>query len=142
MRDTAAPRAHSVVPAQGGGLPLARSRWRQRRSQPAGSSDEYAIRHNIDGGRLKVETRSQGGQAVVVVANTGHEIRPDEIGRLFEPFRRLEGDRTRSVRGSGLGLWIVRSVVEAHGGEVRSAPRPGGGLVVEVFLPSARRASP
>lgn len=97
---------------------------------------ENAVRHNIDGGWVEVATRSDDRWAVLTVANTGREIRPDELSRLFEPFRRLEGDRTRSERGAGLGLSIVRAVVDAHGGRVRAVPRAGGGLEVEVRLPT------
>jgi signal transduction histidine kinase len=63
-------------------------------------------------------------------------IDADEVDGLFEPFRRLGADRLAG-RGAGLGLSIVRSVVAAHGGRVTARPRPGGGLIVEVFLPKA-----
>ena len=89
---------------------------------------------------MHVATRSEDGRAVVTVANTGAEIRPEELSRLFDPFRRLERDRTRSGRGAGLGLSIVRAVVDAHGGELRAAPRTGGGLEVEVRLPTTPAA--
>ena len=98
---------------------------------------ENAVRHNTEGGWVEVGTRCDAGRAVLTVANTGPEIRPEEVSRLFEPFRRLEGDRTRSARGAGLGLSIVRAVVDAHGGEVRAVPRSGGGLELEVRLPTA-----
>jgi len=74
-----------------------------------------------------------------VVANSGSLIDPGQVDGLFEPFRRLGGDRLAPPGGrgpgAGLGLSIVRSVVAAHGGRVTARPRTGGGLVVEVFLP-------
>ena len=103
---------------------------------------ENAVRHNVHGGSIEVTTRVADGRAAVSVANTGPDIGLGEIARLFEPFRRLGGDRTRSVVGSGLGLSIVQAVVRAHGGQVWAAPRPGGGLQVEVRLPTRSPAPP
>jgi signal transduction histidine kinase len=71
----------------------------------------------------------------LIVTNTGPVVPPYEIEALFEPFRRLDAQRTGSDRGVGLGLSIVRSVTRAHGGTVTAAPRDGGGLVVRVVLP-------
>jgi signal transduction histidine kinase len=62
-------------------------------------------------------------------------VPPYEIETIFEPFRRLHGDRLRSDRGSGLGLSIVRVVAEAHSGTVTASPREEGGLTVAVELP-------
>jgi len=105
----------------------------------AGNLIENAIRHNEAGGRLEVVTGPAPDGAAEVhlaVANTGPVIDPADVDGLFEPFRRLGADRLAG-RGAGLGLSIVRSVVAAHGGRVLARPRPGGGLVVDVFLPRA-----
>lgn len=115
-------------------------------SRLAGNLIENAIRHNTGsperpGGRLEVVTgRVDGaGEVRLAVANSGAVIDAADVDGLFEPFRRLGADRVGGAggRGAGLGLSIVRSVVTAHGGRVTARPRPGGGLVVEVFLPSA-----
>ena len=110
----------------------------------AGNLIENAIRHNEPGGRLEVETgpAPDGDEVRLVVANSGPVIDEAEVDGLFEPFRRLGADRVAAggrgaARGAGLGLSIVRSVVAAHGGRIAARPRPGGGLVVEVFLPRA-----
>jgi len=79
------------------------------------------------------------GEVRLAVANSGPVIDAADVDGLFEPFRRLGAERVAG-RGAGLGLSIVRSVAEAHGGRVTARPRPGGGLVVEVFLP--RREPP
>jgi len=71
-----------------------------------------------------------------VVANTGPELDPAEVPGLFEPFRRGGMERT-GTRGAGLGLSIVRAVVDAHGGTVRAKTIAGGGLEVVVSLPAA-----
>ncbi|MDL4817021.1 sensor histidine kinase [Actinomadura opuntiae] len=99
---------------------------------------ENAVRHNRDGGELRVSTRGRDGWAEVEVANTGPAVPRYEIETIFEPFRRLGNDRVRSDRGSGLGLSIVRAIATAHGGTVTAEPRPGGGLVVTARLPSRR----
>jgi signal transduction histidine kinase len=96
---------------------------------------ENAVRHNEPGGWLSVSTGVDDGHATLTVANTGSVVAPYDVGTIFEPFRRLGGDRVRSDRGFGLGLSIVRAVARAHGGEVTAAPRTGGGLVVTARLP-------
>jgi signal transduction histidine kinase len=109
----------------------------------AGNLIENAIRHNDPaGGTLEVVTgpapeagpSSAAGEVRLAVENSGPVIAAAEIDGLFEPFRRSGADRVAG-RGAGLGLSIVRSVAAAHGGRVAARPRPGGGLVVEVFLP-------
>jgi signal transduction histidine kinase len=92
---------------------------------------DNGIRHNVDGGYLQVQTRTDGEVVELVVANGGERIDPERVEELAEPFRRLD----RSGRGFGLGLSIVRSIAEAHHGEaVLSAPAAGG-LEVRVTLP-------
>jgi signal transduction histidine kinase len=94
---------------------------------------DNAIRHNIRGGWLEIGTRPAGDAAELRVANSGAMIAPDELVSLTEPFRRLD----RSYDGFGLGLSIVRSVAEAHGGSVVLSAPATGGLVVVVRLPTA-----
>jgi signal transduction histidine kinase len=97
---------------------------------------QNGVRHNAPGGWVEVETSvAPDGRARLIVSNTGPAVPPYEVEALFEPFRRLGGERTAGDRGVGLGLSIVRSVTRAHGGEVTASPREGGGLVVQVLLP-------
>jgi len=100
---------------------------------------ENAVRHNEPGGRVEVDTGRAGPLSVVRVANTGPPIPAAQVDTLFEPFRRLEPDRTGSARGAGLGLSIVRSVATAHGGHTTANALPDGGLEVTVALPVDRR---
>ncbi|WP_283137551.1 sensor histidine kinase [Rhizohabitans arisaemae] len=96
---------------------------------------ENAIKYNVRDGEVWVNLRVEDDGAVLTVENTGRPVPPYEIDDLFEPFRRLQGDRIRSSQGSGLGLSIVRAIVDAHRGSLSAAARPEGGLVVTVRLP-------
>src|SRR6185312_6018700 len=70
-----------------------------------------------------------------LVSNTGPAIDPSDLGRLFQPFQRLEGDRAGGADGLGLGLSIVRAIAAAHDAELDARPRPDGGLRVELTFP-------
>lgn len=96
---------------------------------------QNAVRHNAPDGWVEVSTEERGGQASLVVANTGPVVPAYELDNIFEPFRRLRTERTGSDKGVGLGLSIARSAARAHGGHIVAEPRAGGGLVMRVTLP-------
>jgi signal transduction histidine kinase len=99
---------------------------------------ENAVRHNRDGGTVEVRTSRVAGRSTVEVRNDGEVIPPEALSSLLEPFQRL--DRGARGDGVGLGLSIVRSVAEAHGGSVELRARPSGGLIVRVSLPEGNGA--
>jgi len=103
----------------------------------AGNLLENARRYNRPGGGVAVATGLHGGEAVLRVANDGPPLDPEVVARLAEPFER--GGRFGGG-GAGLGLSIVRSVAEAHGGTLTLAARPEGGLLATVRLPAAEPA--
>jgi signal transduction histidine kinase len=95
---------------------------------------DNAMDYNIPGGRVEVTTGIRAGRAVVSVANTGKDVPPEQVDRLFEPFQRL--DRTAGREGHyGLGLSIVRAIATAHEASIVAHARPDGGLAVEVAFP-------
>jgi signal transduction histidine kinase len=106
---------------------------------------DNAIRYNLpEHGEVTVATDTVDGHARLTVENTGPPVPPYEIPSLFEPFRRLPASErladaatTSTSRGAGLGLSVVRSVAQAHGGDVHAFPREGGGLTVQVRLSAA-----
>ena len=97
---------------------------------------ENAVRHNVSGGWVEVTTSTRSGQAVLTVRNGGEPIPPEEISGLFEPFRRLGGERVSQGRGHGLGLSIAAAVATAHHGTMTAEALPGGGLSTLVSLPA------
>src|ERR671930_1637360 len=94
---------------------------------------ENAVGHNRPGGRVSVSTSTRNGHSVVEVVNDGDTLDPATLPRLLEPFQRI--DRGARSDGAGLGLSIVRSVAQAHGGAVSLAACPDGGLRATVTLP-------
>ena len=96
--------------------------------------------HTPAGTPVDVRLAAQGEEVVLEVADAGPGVPPEEAEQIFERFYRTDRSRTRSQGGVGLGLAIVRSVVEAHAGRVSYRPRPGGGSVFRVVLPAASTA--
>jgi signal transduction histidine kinase len=93
---------------------------------------DNALRHNVPGGHVRVATTVTDAKAVLSVTNSGPVIPPTEVDRLFQPFQRLDAQRTHHNDGHGLGLSIVRAIATAHAATITTHPRPQGGLNVEV----------
>lgn len=74
-------------------------------------------------------------EVAVMVDDTGPGLGDADPEQLFEPFIRGDPSRNRSTGGTGLGLAVVRTIAERHGGEARLAPRQNGGVRVTVTLP-------
>ena len=102
----------------------------------AGNLVENAVRHNVEGGWVRVGTTPVGDRARLVVSSSGLPVDPAEVDGLFQPFRRAGAVRT-ARRGAGLGLALVRAIAAAHGGTAVARALPEGGLEVTVDLPAA-----
>ena len=101
-----------------------------------------ALKFTPKGGRVDVRVQAlQGGSVAIIVADTGIGIDPAELPRIFDRFFR--GSRASEARGSGsgLGLSIVRSIVEMHGGNISVESRVGAGTTFRVTLPEQPRVA-
>jgi len=95
---------------------------------------DNAIRYNTPGGQVEIGTGTRAGRPYLTVTNTGPVIPPDQLGRLFQPFQRMDPAR-RSPGGLGLGLAISSAIAAAHGADLRAVTRAAGGLAIEVLFP-------
>ncbi|HXY41943.1 MAG TPA: ATP-binding protein, partial [Vicinamibacteria bacterium] len=115
-------------------LPL-RGDW-SRLAQVVGNLLQNAVKFTPSGGRVTVASSAEAGRAVVRVADTGVGMAPEMLAQLFEPFAQADASLHRSQGGLGLGLALVRGLVELHGGAVSaSSPGPGAGSEFVVSLP-------
>ena len=95
-----------------------------------------AVKFTPAGGRVTLALRPAGSGLVLRVSDTGRGIEPGFLPRVFERFSQGDGEQMRGVRGLGLGLAIVRELVEAHGGTVEAqSDGPGTGAAFIVTLP-------
>jgi len=100
-----------------------------------------AIVHNLPPhGTVWVTTRPDAKHVVLTVENTGEKLAPQLVSTLAEPFQRGTRRTRAGHAGVGLGLAIVRSIVQAHGGALTLTPRADGGLCATVRLPAAPQA--
>jgi two-component system CheB/CheR fusion protein len=96
-----------------------------------------AAKYTMPGGHIEVSAAQEGGDAVVRVRDNGIGVPPDVLDRVFEPFVQSEGSLARSEGGLGIGLTLVRSLVEMHGGRVEAhSPGLGQGSEFVVRLPA------
>ena len=98
---------------------------------------DNAVRFTPGGGEVRIEAHRHNGAVEVSVADTGVGIPAESLPRLFERFYRVDHARAREDGGTGIGLAIARSVVEAHGGTIRAESDPGQGSVFTFDLPIA-----
>ena len=106
---------------------------RTRLEQVAANLIDNAVKYTPSGGRVEAHVRRDGDRAVLDVRDTGIGIPTDELPRIWD--RLFRGDRSRAERGLGLGLSLVKAVVETHGGTVSVTSDVGRGSTFTVSLP-------
>ncbi len=102
---------------------------------------DNAVRFTPPGGRVEVRASRHDGSCEVSVQDTGVGIAPEHLPRLFERFYRVDPARSQKEGGTGIGLAIARSVVEAHGGHIRAESEMGKGSEFTFDLPVAPAAA-
>jgi signal transduction histidine kinase len=107
---------------------------RTRLEQVAANLIDNAVKYTPEGGTVDVSLGREGDRARLSVRDTGPGIPPHEIPRIWD--RLFRGDTSRAERGLGLGLSLVKAIVEAHGGSVEVTSEPGHGSAFTVWLPT------
>lgn len=97
-----------------------------------------AVRYTDRGGRVTIGVRPDGDEVLLEVDDTGIGIREEDLPHVFERFWRGEKSRSRATGGAGIGLAIVRELVQAHDGQVGVTSAPGTGTRFTVHLPRQR----
>jgi signal transduction histidine kinase len=108
---------------------------------------EEALRHLLtnavkftDSGKVEVRARRRGEEIEVAVRDTGIGIAEEDLALLFRPFRQIDSGWARKYEGAGLGLSLVKCLVEAMGGRVRVESKKGEGSVFSFTLPAPRES--
>lgn len=107
---------------------------RNRMRQVLANLLDNAVKYTPSGGRVTIVAEREGSTAVLTVSDTGVGIPQDELPHIWD--RLYRGDKSRSTRGLGLGLSLVKAIVEAHRGSVEAESRPGEGTRFAIRLPA------
>jgi PAS domain S-box-containing protein len=108
-----------------------------RLAQVLGNLLSNAAKFTPAGGRVTLAVQRSGGRVVVQVRDTGPGIEPDLLPAIFDPFTQAKQTLARSEGGLGLGLALVKTIVDLHGGRVAATSSPGGGAEFTLELPVA-----
>lgn len=114
---------------------------RERIAQVLHNLVSNALRHTERGGTVRVAASINGADGQIEVADTGAGIPEGDLPYVFDRFHRVDRSRSRATGGAGLGLAIVRQLVEAHGGRVWVRSREGEGSTFGFTLPLASRGA-
>jgi signal transduction histidine kinase len=104
---------------------------------------DNAIKYSPDGGPVTIRASGTGDRVDVSVADSGIGISREQAEVIFERFFQADADAGRRFGGLGLGLYITRAIVDAHGGEIRAEPNAeaGRGTVITFTLPRVARVT-
>lgn len=97
-----------------------------------------AIKYSPRGGWVEVGGEDRGEEVELWVSDQGVGMSPEEVAQLFQRYQRVDRDAIKGIRGTGLGLYLVRGLVEAHGGRIWAESEPGRGSAFRLCLPKRR----
>jgi len=97
-----------------------------------------AIKYTPAGGRIDAALMLRDDYLCLTVKDSGLGLEPDDLGKIFQRFYRVKNEKTRYIPGTGLGLALVKSIVDFHQGYIDVQSKPGQGSVFSVFLPVER----
>ncbi len=113
---------------------------RNRLRQALANLVDNAVKYSNTGGRVELAAQIESGELDIIVTDTGMGISPEDLPRIWD--RLYRGDKSRSERGLGLGLSMVRAIVHAHHGHVAATSEAGHGSTFHLYLPSPPAAAP
>ena len=120
------------------GLPPCRADER-RLQQALNHLVSNAVKFTEAGGTVLLGAACEAdGRLLLFVRDSGIGIRDEDLERVFEPFTQLDSSLARRFQGAGLGLYVARALVAAHGGELVLRSTPGSGTTAEIRLPAGR----
>lgn len=94
-----------------------------------------AIKYNKDGGRVDVNIGMEQNLVVIRISDTGIGMKPEDMTNLFEDFVRIKTEETRDISGSGLGLSIVKKILDVYGATIQVQSKPKEGSTFSIFFP-------
>jgi signal transduction histidine kinase len=99
-----------------------------------------AVKYSPKGGKVTITVTEHSADLIMVsVADSGIGIPPEKIGKLFQKFSRVDAGEAKEIKGAGLGLWICREIVEAHGGKIWIESEPGKGTTMKLIMKKAQQ---
>jgi K+-sensing histidine kinase KdpD len=94
-----------------------------------------AVKYSPQGGKVAVRAVNHSAEEVLVsVSDQGMGVPAEKLGKLFQKFSRVDSKESKEIKGAGLGLWICREVVNAHGGKIWMESEPGKGSTVKFII--------
>ena len=133
-RETARAKQIAIHVEPSPGLPPVQAN-RQNMEEVLSNLVTNAINYTPEGGEIHLSSSLENGTLCIAVADTGWGIPPEELEKVFTRFYRVKNEKTRYVTGTGLGLPIVKSIVEAHQGTIKVESTVGTGSTFRVYLP-------
>ena len=96
---------------------------------------DNAIKFTPDGGYISINAFQDSDKVFVDIKNSGDGVSPEELDKIFERFYKIDKSRSYDVRGAGLGLYIVKSIITLHGGEIKATSEQGSYTEFSFWIP-------